>query len=174
MEVTLDWQIAGPIIGVAVPVALFFWARREKVKIKITGLDCRVHGIDRKLTVYLGNELQRSGGKEIRYITQVLLKPEKQTYGELRNYFNLPDDGLIRFGGRIKLPSDTIVPLYKPQFATYPEFAAVSRIQEDELGSIQAIADKLSQKTHRVGLVWEDSGKTTWKTVSKEDYGKWI
>jgi len=167
----LDWQIAGPIIGIAVPVVLFLWTRREKVRIKITGIDYRVHGVKKELKVYLGSELHRSGHKEIRYINQVCLKPERQRYSELCHYFNLSDDGLVKFNGRIKLPRDTIVRWPTDD----PSYKALSEIETtDERDKAQQIASKLSQKVHRIGLVWEDTGKTTWKTISKGKYGKWV
>ena len=67
---TLDWQI---IIGLLTLALVIFtivwgtglWTHRERVKIKITTLGYSINMVEKKITVYLGYELQRSGGKEI-------------------------------------------------------------------------------------------------------------
>jgi membrane protein implicated in regulation of membrane protease activity len=77
---TLFWQIAGPIIallGIIIMVVLFLWPRREKVKIKTGGLNHRVgERAQNKVAIFklYTTELQRTGGKDIRYLTQILLK----------------------------------------------------------------------------------------------------
>jgi len=177
----MAWQIAGPIIGfigIVVVVVLFLLPRRERVEIRISNLNYQVHGVDRKLTVYLGIEIQRSGRKEMRYVKQILLQPDKQIYGQLCDYFNLPSDGLIRINEQIKLPRD-----YKATFShmasespNYPVYTALPELPKDTETRDKAkeIALELSQKMHKVGLVWDDNGKTVWKIVTKEDWGEWV
>jgi len=178
---TLDWQI---IIGLVTLALIIFtivrgtglWKHRERVKIKITTLDYIIDSAEKKITVYLGYELQRSGGKEIRYTTQILLKPAKQTYSKLCQYFKLPEDGLIRISEQLKLQRDNIVsPYMGGGTPSKPVYAALPGIQNAKQRDIaQQIASQLSQRVHEVGVVWEDDGKTTWKTISKEDHGKWV
>jgi hypothetical protein len=145
------------------------------VKIKITTLDYSIDSGERKITVYLGHELQRSGGKEIRYTTEILLKPDKQTYSKLCEYFKLPEDGLIRINERLELPRDKIVyPYIGGERLSKPCYPALPEIQNAKQRDIaQQIASQLSQRVHEVGVVLED-GKTTWKTISKGDQGKWM
>lgn len=174
----MNWQIAGPIIGGVVPLVLFLYKRfeeREKVKIKITTLDYRVHGDNEKLRVYLGGEIIRSGKKETRDVTKVYLKPaDSYTYSKLCQFFKLPDDRLIIFAGPILLHKGkkAVLP-HGP--ADYEPVQVRSRNQNtNRRDAAQKTASELEQKSHEVGLVWDDSGKTTWKTVSKADHGKWI
>jgi hypothetical protein len=178
---TLDWQI---IIGLVTLALVIFtivwgtglWKHRERVKIRITTLDYSIDSVGRKITVYLGYELQRSGGKEIRYTTQILLEPDKQTYSKLCEYFKLPEDGLIRINERLKLQRDNIVSPYMggatPSKLVYPALPGIQDAKQRDIA--QQIASQLSQRVHKVGVVWEDDGKTTWKTISKEDHGKWM
>ena len=178
---TLDWQIIIGLIGLALVMVTIVWRTglwtcRERVKIKITTLDYTVDSVEKKITVYLGYELQRAGGKEIRYTTQILLKPDKQPYSKLCEYFELPEDGLIRINERLKLQRDNIVSLYVGGGTpVHPSYRALSGIQNTKQRDIaQQMASQLSQKIHKVGLVWENGKKITWKTISKEDHGNWI
>ncbi len=157
-------------------LCLDWWKQREIIKIRIPQkVDYKVIIAKQKLVVYLGLEFRRSGGREIRYITRVILKPDEQLYSELQQHFKLPKEGEIEINNRVKLPRDEIVPLYKPELANYPEFMAISGIRENQLEGIQTVADNLSLKTLKVRLVWDDDGKKTkWKKISEEDYGGWV
>jgi hypothetical protein len=47
------------------------------------------------------------------------------------------------------------------------------QIAEDR-DKAKQIATQLSQKSCKIGLLWEDNGKTTWKTVLPENFAKWV
>lgn len=174
-----DGTIAGLAIGgvtlLLVIISLVWgtglWRRREKVKIRVTTLDYIVHGVEREIKVYLGIEFRRSGGNEVRYVSQVILKPDQEIYNQLRQYFELPSDGIIQFNTREKLSRDEVAPGSMPR----PTYRALPNIQDtQERNKASQIASQLSQKSYKIGLVWEDTGKTTWKTISTEDFAKWV
>lgn len=179
---TMDGMtIAGIAIGVAtlilVTISLIWgtglWRHREKVEIRVTSLSYSVDAIERKIRVYLGIEFLRSGGNDIRYISQVMLKPEQETYNQLKQYFELPPDGIIRIDARIELPRDKFTSSYgRWEPRAYKALANI--LNTEELDKATQIATQLKQKPHKLGLVWEDTGKTTWKTVSTETSGKWV
>jgi hypothetical protein len=151
------------------------WGRREKIKIKFSSIDYKVDPSKPEIKVYWGAEFQRSGAKDARYIKQILLRPDKETYGELSKYFTLPRNGLIEINDRLELPRDTIVSSIII-LASYPIYPALPALPRDakQRDKAKQVADELSQKPHAVGLVWEDTGKTTWKIIRKEDYGRWV
>ena len=173
--------IAGIAIGVAtlilVTISLIWgtglWRHREKVEIRVTSLSYSVDAIERKIRVYLGIEFLRSGGNDIRYISQVMLKPEQETYNQLKQYFELPPDGIIRIDARIELPRDRMISSYNNLESL--AYGAHPNIQSaEDRGKTKQIATQLSQKSCKIGLVWEDNGKTTWKTISPETFAKWV
>lgn len=173
---TIGLIIAG-ITLVFVIIGFFFgprpWTRKEKVKIKFT-ISYRVPGHTPQIKVYWGDEFLRSGGKEIRYTKRIVLKPDKHTYRKLCKYFALPKNGEIEINERLPLPRDVIVSSHQGgEPPLYPDYAMLPGVQE-KWNTLQKIASELSQKTHKVGLVWEDSGKTTWKKVPQEKLGKWV
>ena len=174
----MDWQI---IIGLVTLVLVIFtivwgtglWTRREKVKISVTKPSYSANDSDRVLRVFWSCELQRSGEKEIRYITQIQLKPDKQVYNELRQYFNLPEDGVIRITNRLELARGKIVSTgHGVDKGVYPEYKAFIETKDIEKWKIaRQLASELEQKVFEVGLVWEDGGKTKWKKMDQKDKG---
>ena len=178
----MDWHL---IISLATLTLVIFtivwgtglWVRREKVKIKFSSINYKVDPSKPEIKVYWGAEFQRSGQKDVRYIKQILLKPDKQTYRKLCKYFELPEDGMIRINEPLRLPRDArVTPIQSgepPFHPVYPALPGLPRSAEQR-DEAQQVANELSQKTHKVGLVWDDGGKTTWKTIAKEDYGQWV
>lgn len=147
------------------------WKRREQVTIRVTSLSYAADGVLREIKVYLGIEFRRSGGNDVRYVSQVILKPDQEVYEELRQYFELPSDGMIKLDTRIPLPRDEVASTSMP----HPTYKALPNIQDtQERDRATQIATRLSQKSYKIGLVWEDNGKTTWKAVSTEAFGKWV
>jgi len=174
----MDWE---PFVTVATLIVVIvtliwgagLWTRREKVKIRVTGLSDRVDGVERQISVYLGIEFRRSGGNDIRYISRVLRKPDQEIYGQLRQYFELPSDGMMKWDTRIELPRDKFVSSFNNlEPLTYKALPSIqSGVDRDKATQI---ASQLSQKSYKIGLVWEDNGKTVWKTISTECRGKWV
>ena len=171
----MDWHL---IISLATLVFVIFtivwgtglWTHREKVKFLITKPSYSTNDYDRVLRVFWSCELQRLGGEELRYITQILLKPDRQPYGELKRYFSLPDDGVIRINKRLELARGKIVSSGHGDEAVYPEYEAFKETKGTEKWKIaRQLASELSQKVFEVSLVWEDGGKTKWKTIKQED-----
>ena len=149
------------------------WRRREKAKIKVGPPDYRVDGVEPKIRVYLGIEFLRSGGSDIRYVSQLILKPDQELYEELRQYFELTSDGMIKLDTRIPLPRDKFTSSYN--MWEPPTYKALPNIQDtQERDKATQIAKQLSQESYKIGLVWEDNGKITWKTVSTKTSARWV
>jgi len=175
----MDWQIIAVIVGllaIAVPLIIWgtgLWRRREKAKIKVGPPDYRVDGVEPKIRVYLGIEFRRSGGNDFRYARQVILKPDQEIYGQLRQYFDLPSDGIIKIDTRIELPRDKFASSYDmwgpPTYKALPNIQAV-----EDWDKAKQIASQLEKKSYKIGLVWEDNGKITWKTVSTKTSARWV
>ena len=87
------------------------WTRREKVKIKVTGLSCNLTN-EGELKVYLGMEFRRSGGSDIRDIKQVIIKPDQEIYDKLSQYYELDSEGTLKIDTRIELPREKFVSSY--------------------------------------------------------------
>jgi hypothetical protein len=161
--------VAVPLIGGGIGL----WRRRNNVRIKVTNVNYVVDGFEREIRVYLGIEFRRSGGSDIRYIRQVILKSDQETYSQLRQYFELPSDGLIQYDTQIELPRDKFVSSFnKLERPTYKALPNIKNAEERD--TVTQIAKQLSQKSCKIGLVWEDNVKTTWKTVSTKSRGKWV
>ena len=178
MDTATTWAIViGGATLLLVIVSLIWgtglWKRREKVKIRVTTLNYGVHFDPQAIDVDLAIEFHRTGGNDIRYVHQVLLKPDKEIYNQLRQYFELPSDGIIKLGQRMELPRDKFISsrgfIPKLTFEVSPNLR--NKIERSE---VESIASQLSQKSYKIGLVWEDNGKITWKAVSTEAFGKWV
>ena len=154
--------------------ALRWLARKEKLRIRLNGIDYKFNISKQNITVYCGCEFLRSGGEEIRYIKGIILRPDKRLYGNLQQYFSLPSSGEMTIDKRTELPKNKIVPLFKGELAVDPEYRAIGRITDVEQQRIQTIASELGQSIQKVGMVWEDTEKSVWKTVSKRNMGQWI
>jgi len=175
----LDWQI---IIGLLTLALVIFtivwgtglWAHKEKIKINITKPSYSVNEFDRVLRVFWGCELQRLGGEEVRYISQICLKPDAQVYRKLQEYFSLPQDGVIRINKRLELARGKIVSSGHGDEAAYPEYEAFKETTGiEQWKETRHIASELKQKVFKVGLVWEDGRKTKWKMIKHKNHG-WI
>jgi hypothetical protein len=174
------WQIISGVLALMLAAIGIIWgkglwARREMVKIKITSISYRVDDSSRIIKVYWGGEFKRSGGDEIRYIAQILIKPASQTYTELQQYFSLPNDGVIRINERLELKRAKIVSSGHGEGAFYPDYAALPEVKEAEKWkTARQKSSELGQKQHKVCLVWEDGGKAKWRTISPKELGKWV
>ncbi len=176
----MDWQIIISLITLALVIFTIvwgtgLWARREKVKIKITSISYGVNDSDGIVKVYWGGEFKRSGRDGIRYITQILLKPDGQKHAELQQYFSLPQDGVIRINERLELPRHKIVSSGHGDTAFYPDYDAFKETKDAKKWKIvRQIASELGQDTHEIALVWEDKpNKIKWKAIRPADYGQW-
>jgi hypothetical protein len=172
----MDWRL---IIGLATLVLVIFtivwgtglWTRREKVKIKITKLEYTALELTDSIMVWLSCDVWMSGGKDIRYITGFRLKPDEHTYSQLCNYFDLPKDGLIKLNQRIELRRDEIKPTSGLR-VHYPALPAKKASMQEAKEATSLLTQE--RRKVNIGLVWDDSSKTTWKKISKENYGKWV
>ena len=174
----------GTVVGTAVGVAtLFFvlitliwgsglWGRREKIRIKVTNLACNITS-DRELKVYLGMEFRRSGGSDIRDIKQVVIRPDQEISDELSQYFELDSEGSFIIDTRIELPRDKFMSSYDKW--EHPTYRISPNTQNPpQRSEVMQIASQLNQKSYKIGLVWYDNDKITWKTISPEYFAKWV
>jgi len=181
-----DWRLVISLVTLVLIIFSTLWgtnllARKERVKIKIDSVH---YGIDDgsgtvngrgKIKIYWGGEFCRSGEKDIRYITEIRLIPDQQTYDELRQYFNLPADGVIRINDRWELPRSKIASSRFGDDAAYSDYDAIIQAKDTEEWKVpRQLASTLAEKTIEIGLVWDDSRKTTWKTIPKEKFGEWV
>ena len=157
-----------------------FWIRRERIKIRFEEptykVTVRDSGVQRIIRLYWECEFRRLGGEDVRNIKQIQLKPAKEPYGKLKQYFKLPEDGVIKINKSLELPRGKKVTSAFGGTPVYPEFGVLPATPRDTgtRDEAQVIANELSGKTHKVGLVWDDNEKITWKTVRQEDYGNWV
>jgi len=175
----MDWHL---FIGLATLVLVIFtiiwgtglWTRREKVKFLVTKPNYNANEYDRVLRVFWSVEIQKFGGQEVHYVAQICLKPDGQTYDKLKRYFSLPDDGVIRINKRLALSRGHIASSGHGDEAAYPEYGTLMKTNDIEKWKIaRQLLSELSQKAFKVCLVWEDGGKTKWKTIKQQDHG-WI
>jgi hypothetical protein len=145
------------------------WARREKVKIKTSGVTYRTKNCERVMFEISDMELRRSGEEDIRHLTQILLKLDKDMYDKLEK--------LIDFRGeRVMILKDTrvTIPKYEPVRITWPEYEHKILNSSEWDKAKEGIQNKLRQAAFEVGLVWEDKpNKIKWKMITPRDYGKW-
>jgi hypothetical protein len=173
----MDWHL---IISLATLVLVIFtivwgtglWARREKVEIKTTGLNYKT--LEDRITLKLfSTEIKRSGEKEVRCLNQIWLKPDKHSYNELRQCFSLPENGeLMLAEGRLELRKG--YPKLVERWNDYEYSALVDMKQDEQRNKVNRILSEMSKRTFEIGLVWDDSRKTTWKTISPGELGKWV
>ena len=177
----MDWQIIISLITLALVIFGIIWgnglwARREKIKINIHGPSYTATDFDRRLKVFWTCELQRLGGERVRYTARILLKPDKQTYKKLQKYISLPPDGIIPITNRLELTREEIVSWghWNGDVAVYPEYEASKKtIGTEQWKTIYQLTSELEQKVFQVSLVWEDGGKTKWKTI-KQGVSGWV
>jgi hypothetical protein len=182
----MDWQIIISLITLALVIfgviwGNGLWARRERVKIKFSIIAYSIDTFNSniKIQVRWAADLQRFGGRNVRYTRQILIKSDIQKYSELCEYFNLPGNGVIEINEWLKLMRDDIVSPYQAEGRpNYPVFSALQPLpipsDPAKLDAIRQIASELNQKAHKVCLVWDDGRKTKWKRISQKDYGSWV
>lgn len=174
--------IAGIAIGgatlILVIISLIWgaglWRYREKVKIRVTRFDYEITR-EREFQIYLDMEFCRSGGRNIRYVSQVFIKPDHETFSQLVQYFELPADGLIKSDikpdMRIELPGDkSIVPCINIPIPIYRK----STLEPIPRSVVTPIASQLKERCYKVGLIWEDTSNVMWKEISTDDFAKWV
>ncbi len=176
----MNWQAIGNVllvVVVIVSILLPIWQSRDKIKIKIDEIAYRTSTPRGELKVYLNGEIERSGAVKERLLLTVLLKPvDGEAYSELHKYFSLPEGDRIPLNGPLNVRKNFKVTLSKLAGSNYkPVLTASSKAERiDQKNATEGIARELEQKGHSIALVWGDSRKIKWKTITKEDYGKWV
>ncbi len=182
----MDTQIIGLWIGLAITFVLglvnLLWgpailSRREKIKISVPRPSYTAHMGDRVLRVYCSVSFRRLGGEKVRSVEHICLKPDAQIYQELKKYFNLPKEEEIRNIVLVDLPRGEIVSSGHGIDKVYPEYETLMKTNNpndmEKWKIARRLASELSQKAFKVRLIWEDGGKTKWKTIKQQDRG-WI
>jgi len=171
----LDWYLISSLATLALVIFTIIWgtglwARIEKVEIKTSGVNYKTKRQELITFEVSDLEVQRTGQKEIRYLTKILLKLDEEDYGQLKGHVDFHSEReLILLDQRIGLPKHKIQRIPWPQY----EWRILDSSEWDK--AKEGIQDKLSQAIFEVGLVWEDKpNKIKWQTIMKEDYGKWV
>ena len=148
------------------------WRNREKTRLKFNQVSYSIRAYKGQLGLWPYMEFWRVGGRDLRYINKVILRPQRDIYEQLRKYFDLPKDE-ITLKTRIELPRDAVVSSDSrlPQYS-YTALESFNDTQEQQKAG--EIAQRLNGAAHTVGLVWEDNNKTIWKTVTPANFEKWL
>ena len=155
---TLDIITTGLIIAgitlIFVVLSFFLgprpWARRERVKIKTSGVNYKMKNSEKLMFQISDLEVQRKGEKDIRYLTKILLKLDKNTYDELEELIDFDERSMILLDDRVPIPK------YKPTHIVWPQYEHKIKSISDWDRAKEEIQNKLRQVTFEVGLVWDD------------------
>ena len=179
----MDMQIIVLWIGLFITFVLglinFMWgpailARREKVKISVPRPNYTINMGDRVLRIFCSVSFRRLGGEKVRNVDQFRLKPDAQIYQELKKYFNLPEDGVIKISLLLELPRGETVSSRQRHEPIHPEHSALMETNDvEKWKEASQLVSELGKKAFHVCLVWEDGGETKWKKIKQEDHG-WI
>lgn len=161
----MDWQIAGPIIGVLisilVSVVLYYFSHKEKLEIKYSNMNAQLKINDATgIQVDCAFSLLYMKGTRDCYVSEIWLELDKHLWKKLKPYFEVYLK-ISRGFSQDKLPK---LELGKPQCLGVDMWFPARRVfSEEERKEIDDIVQKL---WHRYKIGWKDTyGKVHWKTV---------